>query len=479
MRDIRPLTLPHLCVSIMFLVILVITANDAGAASLSAAKRSALDAILAASMRSGPYPGLSAMVEINGQVVYARSMGFADLQSGAPFARDTCFPIGSITKSFTALATLQLVVQGKVSLDVPVGDYVKDLPKPIQGVAIRHLLNHTSGILNYTDQPGFPIDSQSDLDSAQVLQFVADKPLQFKPGTRFYYSNTDSYLLGLVIEQVSGLSYANFIQKHVLDPFGMKHTHYADFRDVIAHRSRGYTQGTPPQPFSGAPQYSASVAFSAGALQSTVDDLLKYRKGVFDSIAAGADVRRLVVQTDSLADGTLVYYALGSLIVRDFSGHRKISHSGVIAGAGAHYAYYPDDQMTIIVAGNVENPRVPPYAIERTMARVLLNIPGADTHSVKPTAAELADFAGDFDVQPFQFETDRIGFVAKDGRLYMRYGTEDSGAPLNELVYQGQGRFFLSPDTEHTFHFDTNGKPANRIEIEFFDGHFSAQRRTH
>ncbi len=463
----------------MFLALLVTTANVASGTGLSVAKRKALDGILDAAMRNGPYPGLGVAVEINGTVVYARSMGFADLQSGTPFARDTCFPIGSITKSFTALATLQLVAQGKLSLDEPVGNYVKDLPKPIQGVAIRHLLNHTSGILNYTDQPGFPIESQSDLESAQVLQFVADKPLQFKPGTRFYYSNTDSYLLGLVIEQVSGLSYANYIQKHVLDPFGMKHTHYADFRDVVAHRSRGYTQGIPPQPFAGAAQYTASVAFSAGALQSTVDDLLKYRKGVFDSAATGADVRRLVVQTDSMTDGTLVYYALGSLIVRDFAGHRKISHSGVIAGSGAHYAYYPDDHLTIIVAGNMENPRIPPYSIERTLARVLLNIPGADTHSVQPTAGELAAFAGEFDVQPFQFETDRMGFVAKDGRLYMRYGADDSGAPLSELAYQGKGRFFLSPDTEHMFRFDTNSEPAHRIEIEYFDGHFTAQRRDH
>ncbi|MGB8694890.1 MAG: serine hydrolase domain-containing protein [Steroidobacteraceae bacterium] len=463
----------------MLLALLVFTTNDALGASLTAAKRKALDGILHAAMRNGPYPGLGVAVEINGQVVYARSMGFADLQSGTPFRRDTCFPIGSITKSFTALATLQLVAQRKILLDEPVGRYVKDLPKSLQSIAVRHLLNHTSGIVNYTDQPGFPIDSQSDLVPAQVLGYVADKPLQFKPGTRFYYSNTDSYLLGLVIEQVSGLSYANYVQTHVLEPFGMKHTHYADFRDVVAHRSRGYTQGAPPQAFAGAPQYTASVAFSAGALQSTVDDLLRYRKGVFDSAATGADVRHLVVQTDSLADGTLVYYALGSLIVRDFAGHRKISHSGVIAGSGAHYAYYPDDHLTIIVAGNMEDPLVPPYSVERTMARVLLNIPGADTHSVQPTAAELAAFAGEFDVQPFQFETDRLGFVAKDGQLNMRYGAEDSGAPLSELVYQGQGRFYLPPDTEHTFQFELGHRPARRLDIEFFDGYFSAQRREH
>ena len=450
-------------------------AFPARAEPTSASIRHKLDDIVDAAMAGGSYPGLAVVIERDGEVIYAATRGYADLENAVQVTRDTVFPIGSITKTFTALATLQLAAAGKLSLDAPVGSLLPALPEEFRTVSIRHLLNHTSGVPDYTRQPDFPIDSQADLTPQQVLGYVAGTPLLFKPGTQFSYSNTDTYLLGLVVESVSGLSYREYLRRNVFEPFGMRRTYYADYRSVVAHRSRGYTPGTAPERFAGAPQYSASVAYSAGALQSTVDDLLRYRRGVFEGKLTSPEVRRLMLETDSLADGTHVYYALGCLIVRDFSGHRKISHSGVISGAAAHLAWYPDDHLVIAIAGNVDRPQIEPYSIEHRLARVVLGLPPAPSNVVQPTAAELDSFAGTYEVERFRFEAGRYGFVAKDGNLFLQYEGAGSGAPLMPLVYNGHGRFSVKSDTEHTFQFDVASPHARTVHAEFFDGAFEAR----
>ena len=432
-----------------------------------------IDAIVTDVLARAHYPGVAVAIRKGGETIYRKGFGLADIENQLAVTPETVFPIGSISKSFTALAVMQLVEQGKLSLDAPLRTYLADYRGPARDVALRHLLNHTSGIPNYTSAPGFPPDPQLEQTHAQVVGYVAEKPLQFAPGERFSYSNTNSYLLGMVVEKVTGQSLPEYLRMRVFEPFGMLHTYFAGYRPIIGRRSRGYElEGGN---YLNAQQYDVNYPFAAGAVLSTVDDLLRYQQGVFESSQVSPQTRARLLTLDKLNDGTPLYYALGCLIVRQFEGHRKLSHSGVISGFSAHYAHYPDDELTVVVLTNLEHGAIPPYAFERKIARAALGLPAPVIVDAPLSAAQLQRFAGDYDVAPFTFNTGRFGFVAQDGRLSLSFGGAASGAPLMPLRYQGRGRFVAADDDEFTFSFSSE-RPARAVVAEFFDGSFPAAR---
>lgn len=469
MSFIRCIASSALCLSIVFSA----SSAHAGTEAPQPALVSQLDGIVASVMEKARYPGAAVLVSRRGEVIYRKGFGFADLENRIPVTPDTVFPIGSVSKSFTGLAIMQLVEQGKVSLDAPVGQYLADYRGPARSVALRHLLNHTAGIPNYTALEEFPPDPQLHQTHEQVMGYFAERPLLFAPGTRMAYSNSNTYLLGMVVEKVTGRALADYLRANVFGPFRMSHTHFADYRPIIEHRSRGYDlEG---DQYLNAQQYDVDYPFAAGAILSTVDDLLRYQQGVFEGDRVSAQTRERLLTLDTLGDGTRTYYALGCLIVRQFEGHRKISHSGVISGFSSHYAYYPDDQVTIVLLTNLEHGSIPPYAFERKLARATLGIAQPVIVDEKPSNAELQRFAGDYDVTPFVFITDRYGFVVRDGQLNLSYGGSASGAPLVALRYQGRGRFVAADDDEYTFTFGRE-RPAKAVVAEYFDGIFPATR---
>lgn len=418
--------------------------------------------------RAGHYPGIAVAISVRGKTIYAAGHGFADLENKVAVTPDTVFPIGSITKSFTALSILQLANQGKLDLEAPVSTYLSGLPEAWKTITLHHLLTHRSGIQNYTSQPEFPKAPQGKFSNVQILGFVAEKPLLFAPGAEFSYSNTNTYLLGMVVETVSGISYQAYIDANIAKPFGMTHTALSDYRDLIAHRAHGYTWNG--SGWNNAANYDRSMPFAAGAIVSTVGDLLRYADATF-SERNPQRIRDWMAQTDTLGDGTPSYYSLGCLVVRDFEGHRKFSHSGVIEGFASHYAHYPNDGVTIAVLTNLQNGAAPPYALERKLARLVLNLqpPRASTVPSQP----LSTYVGDFDVHPIQFEAGRYGFVVADGRLNLRYGGVSSPAPLMPMTDRGDGKFVLDADDEHTFQFSKDG---STVTVEFYDGWFRGTR---
>lgn len=426
-----------------------------------------IDNLARSLVREGFYPGMAVAVEKDGHVLYAEGLGLADVENKVPVDADTVFPVGSITKSFTALAFHQLADQGRVSIDDTVSRWLPEYKGPGRDVALRHLLNHTSGIPNYTSLPDFPKDQQQPRSHEETLSYLTGKSLKFGPGVRFSYSNSNTFLIGMIVEKVSGRAYADYLGTHVFGPFGMARSFVADYRPIITNRARGYERAG--DGWVNADQYDVGYPFAAGAVQSTVGDLLKYRRGVFEQ--SPESLRRRLLAQDRLADGTLNYYALGCLIVREAEGHRKVSHSGNISGASAHYAWYPDDRTTIVVLTNLGQAPIMPYAVERKIARAARG----DAQPVivdKPVgAAELKAFAGDWNVEPFEFDAPVFGFVAEGGRLWLRYGGVGSKAPLMKLLHQGGGRFVTAEDSEHSFTFE-----GDRLRSEFFDGEFFASR---
>lgn len=433
----------------------------------------AVDRIANDVMREVGYPGLAIAIERNGVPLIVKGYGLADVEHKLPVTADTAFPIGSLTKSFTALAVMQLVDKGKVDLDAPIKRYVPTLSGQPADVAVRHLLNHTSGIPNYTADSAFPTDLQKRFKPLEVADFIASRPLEFTPGDRFNYSNSNTYLLGLLIERASGEPLATYFETNVFRPFGMTRTRFAGSREIVGGRARGYVRQASLE---NARQYDVNYPFSAGAIISTLGDMLAYRRGVFGP-STSPSIRSNLLRLEKLNDGSRLFYALGCLSLTDFEGHRRLAHSGDIEGFGAHYAYFPDDQITTVVFGNLEHGSIAPYAIDRKLARAALGIPQPTIRNLAVPPAEAEAIAGDYRVGKIRFGTDRYGFLSQGGKMLLKFGGLAAPGPALPLLYQGGGRYLASFDNEFSFKFSREASEP-RVEIEFYDGQFDATRES-
>ncbi len=246
---------------------LVTAATATRETSFTAAAK--IDQLLASTFRSDG-PGAAVIVVQNGNIVVRQGYGMADLELGVPMDATNVLPVCSITKQFTAVAILQLVDAGKLKLDDTLSELVPEYPTQAP-VTIEQLLRHTSGIPSLEEDPAAVRRFAEDLTPAQILDYTRNKPLGFAPGTDWKYSNTGYYLLGRVIEKVSGQSYADYVTTHVLAPAGMTHSAYADGKRIITKRVRGYSRSG--KNWIDAPLFNFKQADSAGAIVSTVDDL--------------------------------------------------------------------------------------------------------------------------------------------------------------------------------------------------------------
>lgn len=445
--------------------------------ALPAGMEARVDAIIAERMQAAPFPGLAIAVEHKGKLVYAKGFGKADLEQDVPVTPETVFPIGSITKSFTGLALAQLVEQGKVSLDETAGHYLPDLPEPARSVKVRNLLNHTGGLVNYTDLPEFPYHERRSFTREQMVGYFASKPLMFTPGTQWSYSNSGTYLVGLIIEKVSGESYDAYVTKHIIEPFGMSKSLYTDWTRLVPNRAHGYKMGK--DGWQNALQYDPTVPFAAGAIMSTVGDLLKYRRGVFASDKTSQKVRDTILTHDKLSDGTSILYTLGCLVENRFEGHRKIAHAGDIYGFSAYYAYYPEDELVITITTNNQGGAFAPLNIEQKIAREFLGI-AQPVVAALPVPDKLGrQLGGDYRFAPYRFGPEVHGFTFKDGALHLNFGGVNAGGPALPLLYQGNNQFVSAIDDEHriTFKPGRNGKAAT-LTMDYYGGTFSARQLT-
>jgi CubicO group peptidase (beta-lactamase class C family) len=276
-----------------------------------------------------------------------------------------------------------------------------------------------------------------------------------------------------VVEKASGVDYPTYVRTRFFEPFGMTNSSVYDWKRIVKGRAKGYENG--PAGLENAQRYDPLVPFSAGVILSTTSDLLKYRRAVFSSKLVSDKVRSLITTRDPLADGTQIPYALGCLIVSNFEGHRKIAHAGDIFGFAAQYAYYPDDDMTIVILTNHDGAAYPPSTLERKIARHVLGVAAPAIRDL-PLDADATKLAGDYQVGAMRFGVDVLGFVVKDGKLHLSFGGAKSGAPLLPLRYQGENRFVSMRDDENTFVFKTAADGSTTLEMTFYEGVFKATR---
>ncbi|WP_268224058.1 serine hydrolase domain-containing protein [Sinomicrobium oceani] len=310
-------------------------------------------------------PGGVFLVSRNGKTIYNKAFGLSDIELGTPMKTDNVFELGSITKQFTAISVLMLVDNGKLELDDTVSSYVPDYPNGEQ-ITIHHLLTHTSGIKDFTRIKGLTAIAKEELSSEELINFFKNEPVDFPPGERYEYCNAGYMLLGYIIEVVSGKEYQDFVAHNIFERLGMHNSYYASHQKIIRNRASGYSEEG--DHYVNNRYISFSIPFSAGALMSTVDDMLKWQEAVKKYTLLSRRLTKKVFTDHSLNNGKLTGYGYGWHI-NVLNGVRSFEHGGSIFGYKSMGVYLPDEDIYVIGLTNCSCNS--PTEVSRTIAGIV------------------------------------------------------------------------------------------------------------
>lgn len=308
-----------------------------------------VDEFVQAEMKKQHIPGLSLAVVTNGVVEKVAGYGLANIECNAPVRPDTIFQIQSVTKTFTASAVMLLVEEEKIHLDDEITKYLSDPPKNWEGITVRHLLTHTSGIKDFINEP--TVDLRKDIAPEDVIESLRDKPLNFQPGEKYAYSNTGYHLLGMIIRKVTGKYWDDFVGERILDPLEMNDTRVISLSEIITNRAAGYVwEGGRIQ--NGHFVAPTILGYAGGGLRSTVQDFAKWDAALYgEQILKQATLAEMWTPA-KLNDGSRSSYGFGWGITKH-QGHRLISHTGShMTGFKSILARFVDDKVTVIILTN-------------------------------------------------------------------------------------------------------------------------------
>ncbi len=330
------------------------------------------DALARRAVSEGRTAGLSLFVRRKGKTWISRGYGEADLENYVPASPDTVYAIASITKQFTAAAVLQLADAGKLALDDEITRFLPDYPVRGNRVTVRQLLNHTSGIRSMTAL-GAPYWSQisRDVQPDDVIRLFQDEPFEFPPGERYAYNNSGYFLLGVIIEKASGMKYGEYLAKNVFAPAGLHETYFCATNALIPRRARGYSRGG--KGFANARYFSPTQGFSVGGVCSTAPDLARWVEALSSGrVVTPAAYRQMITPSPAvLPDGERLTSGFGTGVGEN-EGHAVLYHAGGIFGFDAMEAYYPQDDLTVVVLSNTDGELA--GEIENAVARLALGM---------------------------------------------------------------------------------------------------------
>jgi D-alanyl-D-alanine carboxypeptidase len=329
-----------------------------------------IDSLANDHVANGPAASMAVAVVRGSDTILMRGYGFADLQAKRAAGPTTIYEIGSITKQFTSAAILRLAEQGRVSLDADLSTYLPNVPLQGHRVTIRQLLNHTSGIHNYTSVAAWQSHWGEDLRPDSLVAFVARDTFDFAPGTRWRYSNTGYVLLGMVIEKVTGTPYATYLEEQFFRPLGLRQTMYCpsgprDTSFATAYSSRNGALAP-------ATYLSMTQAFSAGALCSSVASYLVWQRALHGGRVLSPASYALMTTPDTTANGARLTYGFG-LATADIGGHRAITHGDGINGFTTSQIFFPAETLSVIAFTNTD--AAGPDRTTANIARAVLGVP--------------------------------------------------------------------------------------------------------
>lgn len=408
-------------------------------------------------------PGMTALLSKDGKVIFSDARGMANVEHQVPLNPDSVMRIGSISKQFTAAAIMMLVEQNKLALTDDIHQYVANFPTEGNRVTIEHLLTHTSGIANYTNDLTIMYrDALIPATLNQVLERAAKHPMLFKPGEKMVYSNTGYVLLGKIIEVVSGRSYKQFVEQEIFAKLGMKNSYYGG-PQLIPNRASGYkTAGT----LVNAGHIDMTWPHAAGALLSTTGDLnIWFNALVSGKLISQASFEKMT-SPFTLNNGTLSHYGYG-LSMQTIADHKAITHNGGINGFSTDALYIPEKKLYVAVLANSEDYE-PNFVLARIVAKAL-NIKLPEFNKVTLSKAQLAPYLGGYEIAP----NDVRSLIYENGTLYSQRngGRKFELIPFAENSYyypESNNYLVIEPDKTGTlvmkYYANLSSTPATAIK---------------
>jgi len=430
-----------------FFLLLFITTLTAFAQS----KVEKMDALMRQYVANRQFNG-SVLVAENGKVVFKKGYGMANMEWSIPNAPDTKFRLGSITKQFTAMLVMQLVEKGKIKVNDKITTYLPDYPKATgDKITVHHLLTHTSGIPNYTNFPKFFENLSRDPYTPEAfLKQFSELPLEFVPSSTFNYSNSGYFLLGVLIEKVTGKSYAQVLQEQILTPLQMKDTGYDLFEPILAKRAAGYEKKGPN--YVNAAYLDMSIPYAAGSLYSTVEDLYLWDQALYTDKLISASSKTILF-TPFLSN-----YAYGWGVSKMKMGELKdslltIGHGGGINGFNTNITRLPKDKQLVVLLNNTGG--APLGAIQKNLLNILYNQP------VTPPKKSVADafrqtltsFSLEKAVQQFQMLKTDKAYVLNEGEMnalgyeFLAEGKKKEALAVFDLIVEAYPNSFNAYDS--------------------------------
>ena len=398
-----------------------------------------------------------ALVAQKGKILLHKAYGFRNAELKAPNDTATRFPILSITKSFTSTLILMLQEQGKLSVDNKLTTYFPDFPKG-DSITLHHLLTHTSGLFDYMsliDEEDSAIVCRP-VPKQGVLDVFWNKPLAFSPGTQYGYSNSGYFLLGLVIEKITGKPYEQVVREMIFKPLGMTHSGF-DFINLPAQsRALGYDTLTANY-YSPYPHFDSTVTYSAGAMYSTTTDLYKWGQAV---------AKRQLLSTDSWKQAftpVLNNYGYGWM-TGNYLKKQYVGHDGGYPGFMSSFVYYPGEDITIILLKNSGHYGESLYPTVIALTAILLKKPYSKWHArteVKIEQSVLQQYVGRYRADP-KLVPDRIMSISfEEGKLFVQ---ANNSGPKVELFAESAYSFFLKEYNEQwTFRKNKKGQITQAV----------------
>jgi serine beta-lactamase-like protein LACTB len=296
-------------------------------------------------------PGASVAVAVDGQIVWSEGFGFADVEQRVPVTPLTKFRVGSVSKALTSAAIGLLVEQHKLDLDAPIQRYVPAFPKKRYPITTRQVAGHLAGIRHYEGNEWY--NQRHYASVGDGLAIFRDDSLLYAPGTKFSYSSYAWNLVSAVVEGASGETFLGYMQRHVFEPLGMRHT-VADHADsLIEYRARFYAR-SPNGPYLNAPFVDNSYKWAGGGFLSTPEDLVTYGSAYLRPGFLRPETVRLLFTSQHTSEGKETEYGLGWAIEKDAAGRRTVSHTGGSVGGTGYLVIFPDQRVVAAMLVNSE-----------------------------------------------------------------------------------------------------------------------------
>jgi CubicO group peptidase (beta-lactamase class C family) len=396
-------------------------------------------------------PGGSVLVVKDGKTLLRNGYGVANLESRKPNTPETVFRIGSVTKQFTSTAILKLAEQGKINLEDNITQYLADYPVKDKKITIAHLLTHTSGIKSYTSLPRLmnKESKAAPVTVAAMINAFKDEPADFNPGDAYLYNNSGYFLLGAIIEKVSGLTWDEYLQRNFFTPLKMKST-FTDDKNIPLAAS-GYSK---PGAYLPADYVHPSVPYSAGAIFSTVDDLWKWNNAIFRYKVVKKESLEKAWTPLALNSGIKQSYGYGWQLSK-LDNKKVIAHGGAIDGFLSYALYVPETKTFVALLSN--NMSVSPDELAYTIAGIASGVEEKKLTAISLDDKKLDEYAGVYQISDHE---DRV--ISREGnQLYSRR----TGSTRYEIFPYGPDVFFFKDSPSRLTFFRNADNTIQRLEL--------------